>query len=517
MILKRLTIRNFGKIRGKTMEFGPGINVLYGENESGKTTTHTFIKSMFYGTPRLRGRAAKNDVYTKYEPWENPAEYGGTLWFENKGKSYRLTRSFYKENPYGELLGEDDGVLLDPEKGGLDGILGSVSEAVYDNTVSVAQLKSVTGADLARELQNYMASYQGTGDSSLDLGRAEQMLKMSRKGYQVQKEKRQRETQKEQEKLNSKMEYLSREMEGLRDKQLQVAEKEETLQMSPGDSSGGEMLDGRIKAARTRLLAAVSAALIALLVGLVAVFSRFMFTDRLSRLGLDICIGLAAGVLVYCFRIRGKLLGEVSRQKKLKARWLAQQEKLKWNKETLAEAYEEKKADFANLQAEYREYEADSYLPAAEDIEIQAINLAMETIGALSENIHRQVGRRLRERTSQILREITDGRYQEVLLDTELHITVNTAERAIPVERLSRGTIEQIYFALRMSAADLLCGGEKFPVILDDVFGMYDGSRLSAVLHWLDKEKKQVIISTCNKREMEILEREGIPFRKICL
>ena len=49
------------------MELSPGINVLYGENESGKTTTHTFIRSMFYGVRRLRGKASQNDTYTKYE------------------------------------------------------------------------------------------------------------------------------------------------------------------------------------------------------------------------------------------------------------------------------------------------------------------------------------------------------------------------------------------------------------------------------------------------------------------
>ena len=69
------------------MELAPGINVLYGENESGKTTTHTFIRSMFYGVRRLRGKAALNDTYTKYEPWENPAEYGGIMWFTSKGKT----------------------------------------------------------------------------------------------------------------------------------------------------------------------------------------------------------------------------------------------------------------------------------------------------------------------------------------------------------------------------------------------------------------------------------------------
>ena len=95
MVIRRLKIKNFGKIRDKDMELSPGINVLYGENESGKTTTHTFIRSMFYGVRRLRGKASQNDTYTKYEPWENPAEYGGILWFTSKGKNYRLTRNFF--------------------------------------------------------------------------------------------------------------------------------------------------------------------------------------------------------------------------------------------------------------------------------------------------------------------------------------------------------------------------------------------------------------------------------------
>ena len=82
------------------------------------------------------------------------------------------------------------------EKGDLEVVLDGVSEAVYDNTVSIAQLKSVTGQELVRELQNYMASYQGTGDNAVDLGRASQMLKMTRKGYQTQKERREKEMEK---------------------------------------------------------------------------------------------------------------------------------------------------------------------------------------------------------------------------------------------------------------------------------------------------------------------------------
>lgn len=69
-------------------------------------------------------------------------------------------------------------------------------------------------------------------------------------------------------------------------------------------------------------------------------------------------------------------------------------------------------------------------------------------------------------------------------------------------------------FCMRMAAGELLCQEESLPVILDDIFGMYEEEDLEAVLEWMYKEKKQVIISTCSKREMELLDREGIPYGK---
>ncbi len=53
-----------------------------------------------------------------------------------------------------------------------------------------------------------MASYQGTADSSIDLGRAMQMLKMSRKGFQVQEDRKQKETEQEQQKLLTNIDYI---------------------------------------------------------------------------------------------------------------------------------------------------------------------------------------------------------------------------------------------------------------------------------------------------------------------
>ena len=91
-------------------------------------------------------------------------------------------------------------------------------------------------------------------------------------------------------------------------------------------------------------------------------------------------------------------------------------------------------------------------------------------------------------------------------MDEALHMSVNTGERIVSIERLSRGTLEQIYFALRMAAAEML-QEEELPVILDETFAFYDDKRLQSVLKWLSQQERQVIILSCQRREMEFLRR----------
>lgn len=510
MIIRRMKIRSFGKLQNREMEFSPGINVLYGENESGKTTLHTFIRSMFYGLIRQRGRGAKTDTYTTYEPWEEPAAYGGVLWFENGGREFRLTRGFYKNSPREELVCLDDGEILDVSQGDLEAVLGDISEAVYENTVSVAQLKSVTGQDLIRELQNYMASYQGTGDSSIDLGRSMQMLKMMRKGYQVQKDRKERELQTERERLDTRMGVLKLEIEKLENR-LAKDEKEKEQQ----EDSHRELLlealnENHEMAKRLRILLPLTILLAALLTAAGAFFLPWPW------LAVLFVLSGAAGAWWEIRQIQ-RLSGEEKRIRKLLFRLKQKQKKQDWELENRREEYTEKETAYQNLQNEYLEQEVQASQATVQETEIQALNLAMFTISTLSERFQSQVGDRLRARTSRILSEITGGKYREVLLDRDFRMTVNTRDRLVALESLSRGTLEQIYFALRMAAGELLCKEEIFPVILDDVFGMYDEDRLTAVLGWLAQQERQVIISTCSKREMELLEREKIPFRLLTL
>lgn len=141
---------------------------------------------------------------------------------------------------------------MDAEQGALGTILGNVSEAVYDNTVSVAQLKSVTGKDLVRELQNYMASYQGTGDSSIDMGRAMQMLKMSRKGYLTESARRKKDLEKEKEKISANMEYIRREIRELDEKRDRITQQQNGMNMGTRDKSTEDLLELRIDRVKRR-------------------------------------------------------------------------------------------------------------------------------------------------------------------------------------------------------------------------------------------------------------------------
>ena len=170
-----------------------------------------------------------------------------------------------------------------------------------------------------------------------------------------------------------------------------------------------------------------------------------------------------------------------------------------------------------NLEQEYREY----CLSCAEkdplETDLEGVRLALETIGKLSADMEKRVGAALKRRMSEILARITDGKYLSVSLDQELNMGLHTKDYYVPLNQVSRGTMEQVYFALRMAATELLCAEEPLPVLLDEVFAMYDDRRLAGVLEWLAGQNRQVLIFTCQDREEKILQRRQIPYRKVTL
>ena len=44
LIIKQLNLDHFGKFHGREIDLNPGVNIIYGANESGKSTVHAFIQ-----------------------------------------------------------------------------------------------------------------------------------------------------------------------------------------------------------------------------------------------------------------------------------------------------------------------------------------------------------------------------------------------------------------------------------------------------------------------------------------
>ena len=119
MQIKEAIIGQFGKLQNRNISFEPGINVIYGENEAGKTTLHDFLLGMFFGMEKGRGRGTLNSMYQKHEPWHAPSYYSGALRFLVDGKPFYLERNFYYKDKKDILKNEADGEELSVAYGDL--------------------------------------------------------------------------------------------------------------------------------------------------------------------------------------------------------------------------------------------------------------------------------------------------------------------------------------------------------------------------------------------------------------
>lgn len=94
MRIDKIEIDGFGKLNNFSLSLTDGFNLIYGENESGKSTLCTFLLSMFYEMPNdKKSESLSESVRRKYKPWHTE-RFGGRVHFTHDGKSYVLEKSF---------------------------------------------------------------------------------------------------------------------------------------------------------------------------------------------------------------------------------------------------------------------------------------------------------------------------------------------------------------------------------------------------------------------------------------
>ena len=146
-----------------------------------------------------------------------------------------------------------------------------------------------------------------------------------------------------------------------------------------------------------------------------------------------------------------------------------------------------------------------------------SIELAKRMLEKAYEKMKDSVSPIFTDKLSTNMSKITKGKYKNVYFGDEQGLTVELENGSYaPVERLSIGTIDQLYLSLRLAMLDEI-SKEKVPVILDEAFAYYDIERLKNILNYLATQysDRQIIILTCTQREKEILKEQKHKFNYI--
>ena len=169
MNIKEIKINNYGKLKNKEINLEKNINIIYGENESGKSTLLNYIKNIFYGISKNKNGKEISD-YEKYKPWIGE-EFSGRIKYElNNGEEYEIFRDFNKKSPKvlnGNLediskdfnIDKKDGSQFFYEQTGID-------ENMYLSTIMTEQQEVVLDGQEQNVLVQKLANIMGTGEDS---------------------------------------------------------------------------------------------------------------------------------------------------------------------------------------------------------------------------------------------------------------------------------------------------------------------------------------------------------------
>lgn len=492
MQIKEAKIFNFGKLQNVSFRFSEGINVVYGENEQGKTTLHAFLTGMLFGMEKGRGRAASGDLYTKYEPWHAPSFYSGALRFEVDEKPFYLERNFYNKERSEYLRNEADGEELSVTYGDLDILLGGIGREEFGNTYDIPQSGATTGKAMSELLTNYLAEAEAGGNGKVHVLEAQKNLLSRKKELAAERKKLQEAREQAISEKQIELEVLQ---ENVTELKRQIATFEEEQQALE------EKLNDRRRKLTKPIKIGIAVAIGLLLVALIVL--AVLAYMQMVPLAVPMAVGavmLIAGVLLLLPKNDSteELLNHAQMM-------LAQ----------IKEHLQENENEMINHEEEIEELQASSRKELELQQDIDALELARSQIEKISEEYYLEMSDEMNGEISKWISLLTKGTYDSARLDKDGKLWILAEEREVLPESLSRGTLEQIYLALRLAVGSVLMQEEDMPIFLDEAFAMYDDVRLAETLKALAKTKKQIIIFTCQKREAAILQQEAIAYHAV--
>ena len=639
MKIENIKVNSFGKLKNKEINLSEGINIIYGNNESGKSTLLKFIQNIFYGTSKNKKGKMFSD-YDLYKPWEGEDFSGKITYKLDSGEKYNVYREFSKKNPkiYNEQL-EDITKNFNIDK-------NTGSEFFYEQTkvdefmflssvVSMQQEVKLNVTDQNVFIQK-IANLASTGDDNISFKKAidklnkkqleeigtersqgkpinivkQQIIECKTKLQELEKinnnkfelEKRKKELLDKIETLKIENAFLKElnEIKNIEKLELekvninenikqknnsQILEIEKELQNKEEKEKNSIKEIKNVKALNTKLYI--------ILVLIIIMFGSILYLITKSWFAIAFAITILTGtILTYIYEKnkynqqkksnkikRQKINAEISEQIKIMQNKIDILKKnndeidseikkilnkvdleLGLKKENLKSKYinkinlskinelldsdnlinilnvnEEKikeeyiKINLIDLEKKQTLEELEEMVNIVEKLENfqkeynelteknDKINKAKEYIQIAYEKMKNNITPKFTANLSNIMQKISNEKYKRIYInDSEGMLVELPNGEYVSAEKLSTGTIEQLYLALRLSMVKEI-SEETMPIILDEAFAYYDDVRLENVLKFIKENfaENQIIIFTCTHREEKMLDKLNYSYTSV--
>ena len=636
MKINKIKINSFGKLRNKEIEFKNGINILYGENESGKSTIMNFIKNTLYGISKNKKGKEISD-YDKYKPW-GKEEFSGKLEYTlDNNEKYEIYRDFNKKNPkiYNENSEDISKEFNINKKTGNEFFYEQtkVDEELFLSTVGMLQSEIKLEKNNQNILVQKLANLASTGDDNVSYKRAIERInrrqldeigtdrskekpinllkkqiqdleinKINLEQYQNKKYEIEENEKKllndlnnlknennyyneikllienkkiEKEKINIK-ENINKENNekiNLLKKEIEEKNKKINIGKNKNNLKSKNKINKKIKIYFLFLI-------------IINIILLFILKNKFKYI---ILISIPI-YLIISLIIKNKTNKKIRNNINQEINEKINEIKIKENEINLIKINNEKleneikklnnefnlknnlelekiKIKYKNLINENKMIEKNNYeninlkLGLIQSkindtqIEIHKLKLEKESVEPrldklaqieeqLNNNYEKlnnlnnlndsmEYAKNILEKSfekmknsvtpkftnnlSETISQIFNNKYSKVKFNEENGLIVELENGDyVPADRLSIGTIDQLYLSLRISMIDEL-SEEKLPLFLDESFAYYDNNRLENALKYITNnlESRQTLIFTCANREKEILDKMGITYNYI--
>lgn len=636
MKINKIKINSFGKLRNKEIEFKNGINILYGENESGKSTIMNFIKNTLYGISKNKKGKEISD-YDKYKPW-GKEEFSGKLEYTlDNNEKYEIYRDFNKKNPkiYNENSEDISKEFNINKKTGNEFFYEQtkVDEELFLSTVGMLQSEIKLEKNNQNILVQKLANLASTGDDNVSYKRAIERInrrqldeigtdrskekpinllkkqiqdleinKINLEQYQNKKYEIEENEKKllndlnnlknennyyneikllienkkiEKEKINIK-ENINKENNekiNLLKKEIEEKNKKINIEKNKNNLKSKNKINKKIKIYFLFLI-------------IINIILLFILKNKFKYI---ILISIPI-YLIISLIIKNKTNKKIRNNINQEINEKINEIKIKENEINLIKINNEKleneikklnnefnlknnlelekiKIKYKNLINENKMSEKNNYeninlklgliQSKINDTQIEIHKLKLEKEGVeprldklaqieeqLNNNYEKlnnlnnlndsmEYAKNILEKSfekmknsvtpkftnnlSETISQIFNNKYSKVKFNEENGLIVELENGDyVPADRLSIGTIDQLYLSLRISMIDEL-SEEKLPLFLDESFAYYDNNRLENALKYITNnlESRQTLIFTCANREKEILDKMGITYNYI--